>query len=42
MLFARQKKHFYFNTFISAKDDINKTWHITKAITNPESNEKQH
>ena len=33
-------KNFYFNKFISAKDNINKTWHITKAITNPESHKK--
>ena len=36
----RGRKNFYFNKFISAKDDINKTWHIIKAITNPESNKK--
>ena len=34
------EKNVYFNKFISVKDDINKIWHIIKAITNPESNKK--
>ena len=36
-----RKINFSFNKFISAKHDINKTWHIIKAINNPESNKKQ-
>ena len=38
--YSHSRNNFYFHTFISAEDNINKTWHIIKAITMPESHNK--